>query len=73
MGAMLKFPMAENCTMPWEFHWVGRHGSHRNALHLAIGAIIMELPPQEAVNKKVAMQEEQARLANMRRRITLCG
>jgi hypothetical protein len=52
MGDMLKFPMAENCTMPLEDIGSAVMGVTVMLCIWRVELIIMELPPQEAVSKK---------------------
>jgi hypothetical protein len=52
MGAMLKFPMAENCTMPLEDMGSAVMGVNVILCIWRVELIIMELPPQEAINRK---------------------
>ena len=52
MGDMLKFPMAENCTMPLEDMGSAAMGLTVMLCIWRVELIIMELPPQEAINKK---------------------
>jgi len=52
MGAMLKFPMAENCTIPLEDIGSAVMGLTVMLCIWRVELIIMELPPQEAVNRK---------------------
>jgi hypothetical protein len=53
MGDMLKFPMAENCTMPLEDMGSAAMGLTVMLCIWRVELIIMELPPQETVNRKV--------------------
>ena len=52
MGAMLKLPMAENCTMPLEDIGSAVMGLTVMLCIWRVELIIMELPPQETVNRK---------------------
>jgi hypothetical protein len=52
MGAMLKFPMAENCTIPLEDIGSAVMGLTVMLCIWRVELIIMELPPQETVNRK---------------------
>jgi hypothetical protein len=51
IGAMLKFPMAENCTIPLEDIGSAAMGLTVMLCIWRVELIIMELPPQEAINK----------------------
>jgi hypothetical protein len=53
IGAMLKFPMAVNCTIPPEAIGSTDMGVTVMLCIWRVKFIIMELPPQEAVNRKV--------------------
>lgn len=53
MGAMLKFPIAENCTMPWEAIASADMGVTVMLCICRLDAIIIDPPPQEAVIRKV--------------------
>ena len=50
MGAMLKSPMAENCTIPLEDIGSAAMGLTVMLCIWRVELIIMELPPQEAIN-----------------------
>ena len=52
MGAMLKSPMAENCTIPLEDVGSAAMGLTVMLCIWRVELIIMELPPQEAINRK---------------------
>ena len=52
MGAMLKSPMAENCTIPLEDIGSAAMGLTVMLCIWRVELIIMELPPQEAINRK---------------------
>ena len=54
MGAMLKVPMAENCTMPVEFLASAEAGDTVMLSNCRLDIIIMERPPQETVRRRVA-------------------
>lgn len=48
----MKFPMAENCTIPWEGIGSAAIGLTVMLCIWRVELIIMELPPQETVNSK---------------------
>src|ERR1700739_1786558 len=52
MGAMLKFPIAVNCTMPWDAIGSAVMGVTVMLCIWRVELIIMELPPQETINRK---------------------
>ena len=54
MGAMLKFPMAVNCTMPSEFLAPAEVGDTVMLCSWRADIIIIELPPQEIAIKRTA-------------------
>ena len=53
MGAMLKFPMAVNCTIPLEDIGSAAMGLTVMLCIWRFEVIIMEPPPQETLNRKV--------------------
>ena len=67
MGAMLKFPIAENCTMPWEAIASADMGVTVMLCIWRLDAII-DPPPQEAVNKKVAIVRKTNKTGEYRRK-----
>ena len=68
MGAMLKFPIAENCTMPWEAIASADMGVTVMLCIWRLDAIIIDPPPQEAVNKKVAIVRKTNKTSEYRRK-----
>ena len=62
MGVMLKFPMAENCTMPLEDIGSAVMGLTVMLCIWRFEIIIMELPPQEAVSRKAVADRRTSRV-----------
>jgi hypothetical protein len=54
MGSILKFPVAVNCTMPLEFFASAEVGDTVMLCSWRADIVIMELPPQETIIKRMA-------------------